>query len=280
MKKIFLIIILSLAVSVTVYSQSNMQRGFHVSLNIAPQVSPDFDVFFNLSLYYRFRSDIFFVYLFDNTKTDLGIFNNFTLRKNIVGVYIDSTPASFFNFYLSGGFINYHSAIKRGLYTFDKSYSINSRDDITNLSPKKSYGFIANIKPLFRVDIMKMLINREGLVLLASLDVRYAYMLDSDEYFYDYDTYMTRKKNDVSYSFNTMALFDYKPVSVGIEYTLSYVHFANALSQMLGGYLFYDKEFLRNFYLDVKLNIGQFISHPYMAGKLYFNAGTSITYKI
>lgn len=261
-------------------AQSVIQEGLYVSALTKGAFVSIYDFTFEASIFYRFSSQKIPGFLFDETKTDVGIKNETTLERNSSSIFFESIPSRFFNIYASASLVKYFvsPALPRGFINLER-YSAFDKNSIKSAKKSDNIGFEAVITPMLKVDILKFFVKDSSLILQTSVDIKYAYM-DKSDYFFDYELLMIRKNNDFSYLFNGMIIFDLKPISVGVNYKLTYMQTLDIVGHALGVYIYIDYSFFERLYVNVKGNIGQYLKYPNLSGSLYLDISAKFTYRI
>lgn len=288
-----LIIIFVLFNSVFLYTQeiedksnidgdSIIDKGLYIETDLVGYITPMYNFGFNLRLFYRFTNEKPQGIFWSEFTTDVGIENQFKLEQDIMSLFIDFTPSRYFTINGNGSIISYFTTASRGFVGFaDKggleSYSV---DNILNGNRKDALAIELEVTPTFKLEFLKDIFVNTGLSIEAGLSIKYAYT-ETDNYYYDYELFLIRKNSDFSYKLDTKLVFDMEPVGVGIQYTLTYIQFADLVGQTIGAYIDYDHYFFNNtLYIEVIGDIGQYISYPNLSGELYFSLMATLGYKL
>lgn len=280
-KKILYIPLLYLFVTASaLFSQTNnIQSGLYISTLLKANFVPYLDGGFNVSLYYRFLSDSFPGYEWDGIKTDVGIENYFTAERNALSIFVNTSISKYFDLKTRTSIVNYYTVMKRGFISFDSINSDYGLGVINDAAKTDDWTFEAEIVPTLKVSVLDFLFDKTGLILQAGVAIKYGYA-NRGNYYYDYDLLMLRSKNDFSYKFDALIIFDITPISVGIHYRLIFMQNTKALGHSIGAYAHFEYYFLNRFYVESQLYIGQYIAYPNFSGKLYFDLEAMLSYRI
>ena len=279
MKLIKFLIVIYLIVTPILHAQTNIQPGLYIRGDLDGYFFPYLDGGGELSLYYRFITDVFPGYIWEGVRTDIGISDHLDAERNKLKIYVDSSISKYFNINASASLVNYYTAGKRGFVNFESANVAVDTNAINKALKTDNISFEAEATPTFMLPLFNNLFDGTGLIIQAALTFKYAYV-NNGKYFLDYELLLVREQNDISYKLDSMILFDLYPLSVGINYMLAYINNTKQLWHSIGAYAHFEYEFLSRFYTEVNLKIGQYISHPSYTGKLYFNMDAGLVFKI
>ena len=93
-------------------------------------------------------------FLWDGSKVELGIENNFSLSSDMVGAYADIRPLSFFGIRAGGYFIIMYDIMNFGYAGFDTNEGIDySAEALFKKQKYNTFGFMVNVSPLSLIHI-------------------------------------------------------------------------------------------------------------------------------
>lgn len=279
------LIILFFIASISLYSQSAdfINSGLFIETAISWYATPTSDFNFDLNLFYRFTGrEVPDIYRDNRIQTDVGIKNESTMSLNKTSIYVNSTIASFFNIKTKASGLVYYNSAGRGLLVFNSSneYDEQSIDDIIIKKGVNGSSFEVEVKPTLRLDLRELIFKSTGLYLESGVGIKYAFS-ESADFYYDYDLLLPRARSDISYELDSRAVFNMKPVAVGVQHILVYIQNTDILAQRLGAYLKFEYAFLnQKLYTKVESHVGQYLTYFNLTGRLYFDITASLVYKI
>ncbi len=279
------VVILFLITSISIYSQAAdfTNSGLFIETAISWYATPTSDFDFDLNLFYRFTGGaVPDLYRNNRVKTDVGIKNESMMSLNKTSIYVNSTIASFFNIKARASGIAYYNSAGRGLIIFDSNeeYNAQSIDEMIKGKGANGSSFEFEVKPTLRLDLRELVFKTTGLYIESGVAIKYAFLKNAD-FYYDYDLLLPRAKSDISYELDSRAVFDMKPIAVGVQHILVYMQNTDILAQRLGAYLKFEYAFVnQRLYTKVESHVGQYFSYFNLTGRLYFDITASLAYKI
>ena len=276
---IVFIIIFNLLIFKSLIAQTNIQSGLYVGAELKGNFSPYLDGGGQLTLFYRFISDVFPGYIWQGIKTDVGISDYMTAENNKLTVFADTSIIEYVNINAKFSFLNYYTFGQRGFVNFESSNQSFSTNEIESANKTENISFEAEITPTFKFEFLKNMFEGRGIVIQAGLNFKYAY-IKNGKYNLDYDLLLIRDKNDISYKLDTLLIANLYPMSVGLNYMLAYMNNTKQLWQSIGAYAHLEWELLNRIYMEANLRIGEYISHPAFKKNLYADMNALITFRI
>ena len=276
---IVFIIIFNLLIFKSLIAQTNIQSGLYVGAELKGNFSPYLDGGGQLTLFYRFISDVFPGYIWQGIKTDVGISDYMTAENNKLTIFADTSIIEYVNINAKLSFLNYYTFGKRGFVNFESSNQSFSTNEIESANKTENISFEAEITPTFKFEFLKNMFEGRGIVIQAGLNFKYAY-IKNGKYHLDYDLLLIRDKNDISYKLDTLLIANLYPMSVGLNYMLAYMNNTKQLWQSIGAYAHLEWELLNRIYMEANLRIGEYISHPAFKKNLYADMNALITFRI
>lgn len=273
------IIIFNPLISSPLIAQTNVQSGLYIGAELKGNFSPYLDGGGQLTLFYRFISDVFPVYTWKNIITDVGISDYMTAENNKITVFADSSIMEYVNINAKLSFLNYYTFGKRGFVNFDSPHESFDTNEIENANKTENISLEAEIIPTFKVELFKSMFEGRGLIIQAGLTFKYVY-IKQGKYHLDYDLLLIRDKNDISYKLDSLLIANLYPMSVGLNYMLAYMNNTKQLWQSIGAYAHLEYELLNRIYMEANLRIGEYIEHPVFKKRLYADMNAMITFKI
>lgn len=273
------IIIFNPLISSPLIAQTNAQSGLYIGAELKGNFSPYLDGGGQLTLFYRFISDVFPVYTWKNIITDVGISDYMTAENNKITVFADSSIMEYVNINAKLSFLNYYTFGKRGFVNFDSPHESFDTNEIENANKTENISLEAEIIPTFKVELFKSMFEGRGLIIQAGLTFKYVY-IKQGKYHLDYDLLLIRDKNDISYKLDSLLIANLYPMSVGLNYMLAYMNNTKQLWQSIGAYAHLEYELLNRIYMEANLRIGEYIEHPVFKKRLYADMNAMITFKI
>lgn len=273
------IIIFNPLISSPLIAQTNVQSGLYIGAELKGNFSPYLDGGGQLTLFYRFISDVFPVYTWKNIITDVGISDYMTAENNKITVFADSSIMEYVNIDAKLSFLNYYTFGKRGFVNFDSPHESFDTNEIENANKTENISLEAEITPTFKVELFKSMFEGRGLIIQAGLTFKYVY-IKQGKYHLDYDLLLIRDKNDISYKLDSLLIANLYPMSVGLNYMLAYMNNTKQLWQSIGAYAHLEYELLNRIYMEANLRIGEYIEHPVFKKRLYADMNAMITFKI
>lgn len=273
------IIIFNPLIFYTLMAQTNVQSGLYIGAELKGNFSPYLDGGGQLTLFYRFISDVFPVYTWKNIITDVGISDYMTAENNKITVFADSSIMEYVNINAKLSFLNYYTFGKRGFVNFDSPHESFDTNEIENANKTENISLEAEITPTFKVELFKSMFEGRGLIIQAGLTFKYVY-IKQGKYHLDYDLLLIRDKNDISYKLDSLLIANLYPMSVGLNYMLAYMNNTKQLWQSIGAYAHLEYELLNRIYMEANLRIGEYIEHPVFKKRLYADMNAMITFKI
>lgn len=273
------IIIFNPLISSPLIAQTNAQSGLYIGAELKGNFSPYLDGGGQLTLFYRFISDVFPVYTWKNIITDVGISDYMTAENNKITVFADSSIMEYVNINAKLSFLNYYTFGKRGFVNFDSPHESFDTNEIENANKTENISLEAEITPTFKVELFKSMFEGRGLIIQAGLTFKYVY-IKQGKYHLDYDLLLIRDKNDISYKLDSLLIANLYPMSVGLNYMLAYMNNTKQLWQSIGAYAHLEYELLNRIYMEANLRIGEYIEHPVFKKRLYADMNAMITFKI
>ena len=260
-------------------AQTNIQSGLYIGAELKGNFSPYLDGGGQLTLFYRFISDVFPGYIWEGIKTDVGISDYMTAENNKLTIFADTSIIEYVNINAKLSFLNYYTFGQRGFVNFASSNQSFSTNEIENANKTENISFEAEITPTFKFEFLKNMFEGRGIVLQAGLTFKYAY-IKYGKYHLDYDLLLIRDQNDISYKLDTLLIANLYPMSVGLNYMLAYMNNTKQLWQSIGAYAHLEWELLNRIYMEANLKIGEYISHPAFKKNLYADMNAMITFRI
>lgn len=276
---IVFIIIFNLLIFKSLIAQTNIQSGLYVGAELKGNFSPYLDGGGQLTLFYRFISDVFPGYIWQGIKTDVGISDYMTAENNKLTVFADTSIIEYVNINAKLSFLNYYTFGKRGFVNFENSNQAFSTNEIESANKTKNISLEAEITPTFKFEFLKNMFDGRGIIIQAGLTFKYGY-IKNGKYHLDYDLLLIRDKNDISYKLDTLLIANLYPMSVGLNYMLAYMNNTKQLWQSIGAYAHLEWELLNRIYMEANLRIGEYISHPAFRKNLYADINALITFRI
>lgn len=260
-------------------AQTNIQSGLYIGAELKGNFSPYLDGGGQLTLFYRFISDVFPGYTLESIRTDVGISDYMTGENNKLTVFADSLIIEYFNINAKLSFLNYYTFGKRGFVNFDSPNQSFDTNEIENANKTENISLEAEITPTFKIELFKSMFEGRGLIIQAGLTFKYAY-IKYGKYHLDYDLLLIRDRNDISYKLDSLLIANLYPMSVGLNYMLAYMNNTKQLWQSIGAYAHLEYELLNKIYMEANLRIGEYIDHPAFKKRLYADMNAMITFKI
>lgn len=273
------IIIFNPLISSPLIAQTNVQSGLYIGAELKGNFSPYLDGGGQLTLFYRFISDVFPVYTWKNIITDVGISDYMTAENNKITIFADSSIMEYININAKLSFLNYYTFGKRGFVNFNSPHESFDTNEIENANKNENISLEAEITPTFKVELFKSMFEGRGLIIQAGLTFKYVY-IKQGKYHLDYDLLLIRDKNDISYKLDSLLIANLYPMSVGLNYMLAYMNNTKQLWQSIGAYAHLEYELLNRIYMEANLRIGEYIKHPVFKKRLYADMNAMITFKI
>ena len=276
---IVFIIIFNPLIFNSLIAQTNIQSGLYIGAELKGNFSPYLDGGGQLTLFYRFISDVFPGYIWQGIRTDVGISDYMTAENNKLTVFADTSIIEYVNINAKLSFLNYYTFGKRGFVNFENANRSFSSNDIKSANKTENISLEAEITPTFKVELFKNLFEGRGIVIQAGLTFKYGY-IKYGKYHLDYDLLLIRDKNDISYKLDALLMANLYPMSVGLNYMLAYMNNTKQLWQSIGAYAHLEWELLNRIYMEANLRIGEYISHPAFRKNLYADMNALITFRI
>ena len=260
-------------------AQTNIQSGLYIGAELKGNFSPYLDGGGQLTLFYRFISDVFPGYIWQGIKTDVGISDYMTAENNKLTIFADTSIIEYVNINAKLSFLNYYTFGQRGFVNFESSNQSFSTNEIEIANKTENISFEAEITPTFKFEFLKNMFDGRGIIIQAGLTFKYGY-IKNGKYHLDYDLLLIRDKNDISYKLDTLLIANLYPMSVGLNYMLAYMNNTKQLWQSIGAYAHLEWELLNRIYMEANLRIGEYISHPAFRKNLYADMNALITFRI
>ena len=229
---------------------------------------------FETRLYYRlylYKNSADF--LFKETKADFGIENNFSLSSDMIGLFADIKPLSFFGIRLSGyadfmfNIMNFGYA---GFNSKDVGYSF---DDLYAMKKGNSFGYIINISPYF---IFKF----NNFILINNLNMSYVNVGDK-KYYYDPRTSILHEKSEFELVNDFFLLGRISLFYIGGYYGLTYLINSKHLSHKFGIASILNFKFLKETLIfNIGASAGLHVGLPYYNNTTFIELKMSLAYKI
>ena len=279
MKSIKFIFIFFILIFSPLMAQTNIQSGLYIGAELKGNFSPYLDGGGQLTLFYRFISDVFPGYIWQGIKTDVGISDYMTAENNKLTIFADTSIIEYVNINAKLSFLNYYTFGQRGFVNFESSNQSFSTNEIEIANKTENISFEAEITPTFKFEFLKNMFDGRGIIIQAGLTFKYGY-IKNGKYHLDYDLLLIRDKNDISYKLDTLLIANLYPMSVGLNYMLAYMNNTKQLWQSIGAYAHLEWELLNRIYMEANLRIGEYISHPAFRKNLYADMNALITFRI
>ncbi|PPS21134.1 toxin A [Brachyspira murdochii] len=212
-------------------------------------------------------------FLFKGTKADFGVENNFSLSSDMIGVFADIRPLSFFGVRISGYADFMFNIMNFGYAGFDSKDVSYSFDELYAMKKGNAFGYIINIAPYF---IFKF----NNFVLINNLNISYVNVGDK-EYYYDPRTAVLHKKSEFELINDFFLLGRISLFYIGGYYGLTYLINSKHLSHKLGIAAMVNFKFLKESLLfNIGASAGLHVGLPYYNNDTFIELKMSLAYKI
>ena len=213
-------------------------------------------------------------FLWDGNKAEFGIENNFSLSSDMVGVYADIRPLSFFGIRASGHFIIMYDIMNFGYAGFDTNKDIDySYKAMFDMQKYDAFGFLLSVSPYI---VFKL----NNLAVINNFSLNYIYAGDRN-YYYEPRTAILHKQSEIEIMNEAFILANINPIYLGGYYGLTYLFNSKIMAHKLGiagiAYLNFLRDRLR---LNVLLTGGLHIGLPNYNSKTFVEGKISLIYKI
>lgn len=211
--------------------------------------------------------------IFQNTKLDLGIENNFSLSSDMVGLFADIRPLSFFGIRVNAYFNYIYNIMNFGYAGFDNNNVDYSYGSLLGMSKTDAMGVVAGLTPYF-------LYKLPYVIFINSTSFNYVFAGDKN-YYYDSRTAILHKKSEFEIMNDFFILANISPFYIGASYALTYLVNSNILTHKLAIVGFISFKFLQNrLSLDILASSGLHVKLPYYNSSTFIEAKASLVYKI
>ena len=212
-------------------------------------------------------------FLFKGTKADFGIENNFSLSSDMVGLFVDIRPLSFFGVRISGYADFMFNIMKFGYSGFDSKDVSYSFDELYAMEKGSAFGYIINVSPYF---IFKF----NNFILINNLNISYVNVGDK-EYYYDPRTSILHKKSEFELINDFFLLGRISLFYIGGYYGLTYLINSKHLSHKFGIAAMVNFKFLKERLLfNIGASAGLHVGLPYYNNETFIELKMSLAYKI
>lgn len=229
---------------------------------------------FETRLYYRlylYKNSADF--LFKETKADFGIENNFSLSSDMIGLFADIKPLSFFGIRLSGYADFMFNVMNFGYAGFNSKDVGYSFDDLYAMKKGNSFGYIINISPYF---IFKF----NNFILINNLNMSYVNVGDK-KYYYDPRTSILHEKSEFELVNDFFILGRISLFYIGGYYGLTYLINSKHLSHKFGIASILNFKFLKETLIfNIGASAGLHVGLPYYNNTTFIELKMSLAYKI
>lgn len=213
-------------------------------------------------------------FLWDGSKVEFGIENNFSLSSDMVGAYADIRPLSFFGIRAGGYFIIMYDIMNFGYAGFDTNEGIDySAEALFKKQKYNSFGFMVNVSPYI---VFKL----NNLVIINNFSFNYIFA-GNRNYYYEPRTSILHKQSEIEIMDEAFILANINPIYLGGYYSLTYLLNSKIMTHKLAvaGIIYFNflKDRLR---LNVLLSGGLHVGLPNYNSKTFVEAKASLIYKI
>lgn len=213
-------------------------------------------------------------FLWEGNKAEFGIENNFSLSSDMIGLFADIRPLSFFGIRTSAYFIIMYDIMNFGYAGFDTNSNIDySASALSSMQKYDTFGFLLNISPYI---VFKL----NNIVIVNNFSFNYIFAGDRN-YYYEPRTAILHKQSEFEIMNEAFMLANINPVYMGGYYGLTYLLNSKITTHKLGvaGIIYF------NFLQDkLKFNIlltgGLHVGLPNYNSKTFIEGKLSLIYKI
>lgn len=213
-------------------------------------------------------------FLWEGNKAEFGIENNFSLSSDMIGLFADIRPLSFFGIRTSAYFIIMYDIMNFGYAGFDTNSNIDySASALSSMQKYDTLGFLLNISPYI---VFKL----NNIVIVNNFSFNYIFAGDRN-YYYEPRTAILHKQSEFEIMNEAFMLANINPVYMGGYYGLTYLLNSKITTHKLGvaGIIYF------NFLQDkLKFNIlltgGLHVGLPNYNSKTFIEGKLSLIYKI
>ena len=216
MKKIQISILMLFVITCCLQSQQT-EKGLYFAQSIGAGVNP-LGVILNSGLKYRFPLVKKEGMLWESTKIEMGIQNEWTPTDDLLLLRFTFVPIAFFEFSAQGGPYVMYRQLGYGYCTFDSSDVPYDYDDLEDVPRHTELGYWFTLTPVLKLKV-------SSVILVNALNINFISIGDKN-YFLERRSHSIHKHKDTDITDDTF-LF-YKPsdkIMVGVNY-----HFMNVFS--------------------------------------------------
>lgn len=284
-KLVFFFVILLYSVSNTLYSnidtlfnseiirEKPVSNGLYISQSLYGSYNP-VKMNAETTLYYRLA--IFTNkegFLWNGTKADFGIENNFSLSSDMIGLFIDVKPLSFISVRVSAYYDFMFDAMKFGYAGFDSNNVNYSYRDLEKMNKGTAFGYILNVSP-------SLFFKFEHFTLLDTFTFSYV-NVGNKPYYYDPRTAILHKKSEMELLNDFYILGNINPFYIGAYYGIVYLINSKIFTHKMGIAAILNFSFLKDrLMFDIGILAGLHLSLPYYDEYTFIESKVLLSYKI
>lgn len=212
-------------------------------------------------------------WMWEDNKVDIGIENNFSLDSDIIGIFADIKPLSFFGVRINANFIAMFNFASGGYVGFDSKDDNYSPGELNSRTKENSIGIMAGIAPYF---VFKF----KSFTIINHTHINYIFLGDRN-YYYDPRTAILHSQNEIEIFNDIFLLANINSFNIGMNHSLTYLVNVNKLSHRIGVATIFNFSWIENtLNLDLLVSGGLNIGIPNYSSLTYIEMKTELSYKI
>jgi hypothetical protein len=266
-----LVIIALAAIAASAVSAEKTREGTGLDQSIQASYNP-LGVQLVTKVYYRLPFIQQEGVLWESTKVEIGVQNNFSPAYDMIGAYIDIAPIAIFDLALSAQAIGYFNGLGFGFYDLGGYGAAFDGDSLKALPSKNSTGWLLSAAPTLKV-------AWEWLAAVDTFSLSYFNVDSGTGYFYERVGNVVLAKNDIELQNQAYLLATIVPgVLAGLNDAVVYVPASGYVSHRLSAIGIYTTKLSDMVSLNAVLMLGTYFTDRYYQYTLYVagQAGVSL----
>lgn len=270
MNKIIFSIAVILALVVQVHAKV-AEKGLYFTQKIGVRYNP-VGLLLDSRLYYRFPLVKKEGILWESTKIDAGIQNEWTPTDDLIAFRVTVEPVAFFDITFRGGFAVIYNLLGYGYYPLEGPDAPYDDNALEKISPENRSGFWFTVAPTVKIKVSS--------VIIANACNIHLFTMGDKGYFLEMRTYAIRKTQDTDLR-NDLYLF-YKfndKWMTGADYYFLYVRSTEYTIHRICGVIVFTPQIRSLYSASAALTAGAYLKDRYYKGKPYIGLRLGIELK-
>jgi hypothetical protein len=202
-----------------------VEKGLFFQPNVAASYNP-LGVLLDTRLYYRLPLSTSKDILWESTKLDVGLINEWTPADNMLGLWCNIEPIAVFDLTVKAEYYKVYRMFGYGYYKLGGPTSAYDDNSLKSLSRGSRDGYWISAAPTLKVKVASFIAADQ--VTINRMD------LGDDGYYLEWRSFTIHYSRDVDVLNNLYLLYEHdKEISVGVNHSLQWVKNAKGLSHRL-----------------------------------------------